>query len=178
MEPWSTVSLSLLWAWYFRGQFIYNTFSKSNCGSALGILIFLALLNSMRYLMTNILWRKGTREQRIVHAYAKPPKKGLGGIVWRNYYQASLANPEGHRFKELQLHFSFHLHSQITLMTFWKYQEPWMNFLLKFSKQCSLVCAAFLLTHLITALENRLCDCVFSQEIWRYWVSISWNMPL
>lgn len=147
MEPWSTVSLFLLWAWYFRGQFIYNTFSKSNCGSALGILIFLALLNSMRYLMTNILWRKGTREQHIVHVYAKPPKKGLGGIVWRNYYQAGLANPEGHRFKELQLHFSFHLHSQITLMTFWKYLEPWMNFLLKFSKQCSLVCAAFLLTH-------------------------------
>lgn len=47
----------------------------------MGILIFLALLNSMRYLMTNILWRKGTREQHIVHVYAKPPKKGLGGIV-------------------------------------------------------------------------------------------------
>lgn len=47
--PWwspDTLSPSFLWAWNFRGQFCYSTFSKSNCVPASGVLLSLALLNS------------------------------------------------------------------------------------------------------------------------------------
>lgn len=47
-----TLSPSFLWAWHFRGEFCYSTFSKSNCVPASGVLLSVALLNSEQTIST------------------------------------------------------------------------------------------------------------------------------